>query len=103
MSFIREITKTATRSNGWRKIRNNHIKKQPECQCCGAKKKLEVHHKQPFQYVPELELDPSNLITLCDGTLKCHIFIGHLGNWKSHNVDVTEDSKMLNVKIRNRP
>jgi len=103
MSFIREIKKTIGRSKGWRKVRNNHVKENPICACCGATKKLEVHHKQPFHEHPELELEEVNLITLCDGTLKCHLFIGHLGNWKSYNLGVEKDSGYLNMKIRNRP
>ena len=103
MSIIREIQKSFTRSKGWRKVRNNHVKENSFCACCGKTKNLEVHHKQPFHEHPELELEPSNLITLCRGSLNCHIFIGHLGDWKSYNLGVERDSDYLNLKIRNRP
>lgn len=103
MSLIREATKILTRSKGWYKTRSEFIKEHPKCQCCGSDKSLEVHHKQPFHEHPELELDKTNLITLCDGTLKCHIFIGHLGNYKSYNLGVEKDAEYFNMKIRNRP
>jgi hypothetical protein len=62
----------------------------PSCEACGSKKKLEVHHLIPFHLAPDLELDPSNLMTLCDGGGKygmksCHLFFGHGGAWQRFN------------------
>lgn len=52
-------------------------------------KSVEVHHKKPFHLHPEYELDPDNLITLCEGkefsSLACHLVFGHLGNYKLEN------------------
>lgn len=73
---------------------------------CGGKDKLEVHHIKPFHLHPELELDPSNLIVLCEsggGGLNCHLAIGHLGSYKSFNVDVVNDSATWKKKIESRP
>lgn len=102
MSFIRELKKKATRSKGWRKIRNNHVKANPYCYACGRKKGLEVHHIEDFSTKPELELDPNNLLTLCDKGTRCHFVFGHLGNWKSINLTVLKDSDWFHNKIINR-
>jgi len=103
MSFIREhIVKRTTRSKGWRKVRKTFIKKYPVCSACGSRRKLEVHHIKDFSYNPELELDPKNLITLCRSGTQCHFTFGHLGNWKSINPTVKEDSKQFIYKVRNR-
>jgi 5-methylcytosine-specific restriction endonuclease McrA len=68
---------------------------------CGSCKKPEVHHIVPVHLAPELELDPENLITLCDKY--CHFIFGHLMNYKSWNVDVLEDSKTYLKKIKDKP
>jgi len=104
MPFVREhVTKSLTRSSGWRKVRKEHIKAHPECAACGRKNGLEVHHIVPFQLDPSLELEPSNLITLCDKATKCHLSFGHLGDWKSYNDEVVGDSKWFRNKVDNRP
>jgi len=82
----------ALRSSHWHSVRETFIKTHNTCAACGNTTKLQVHHKQPFHLHPDLELDPSNLITLCESTTKCHLEIGHLGNWKSFNPDVVEDA-----------
>lgn len=103
MSFIREqVVKRTTRSSGWSRTRKNHIKSNPTCYACGRKNGLEVHHIQDFSSIPELELEPSNLITLCDKGTKCHFSFGHLGNWKSINPEVKKDSTWFLNKVKGR-
>ena len=103
MSIIREhVFKPLTRSTSWRKVRKQHIKSQPTCQVCGRTEKLEVHHIKDYSENPELELDPSNLITLCGGSTKCHFVFGHLGSWRSINPTVLFDSKYFSQKIKSR-
>lgn len=102
MSLVREIIKTATRSKGWRKVRNEHVKAHPICAACGRTDGLEVHHIEDFSTKPELELDPNNLITLCDKAMRCHLTFGHLGNWKSINPEVIKDSIWFLDKVINR-
>jgi 5-methylcytosine-specific restriction enzyme A len=54
---------------------------------CGGTKKLQVHHIYPVHISPRLELEPSNLITLCRAKkygLDCHLFIGHRGDFRKH-------------------
>lgn len=81
------------RSSKWPGVRHNHLKLNPTCALCGGTEKLEVHHIEPFHLHPELELDPGNLITLCEGNSKvtCHLWLGHLGNYKKINPNVVED------------
>jgi 5-methylcytosine-specific restriction protein A len=103
MSFIREhIIKRATRSSGWSKVRKDHIKRFPVCAACGTKRKLEVHHIKDFSSNPELELDPDNLITLCRSGTQCHLTFGHLGSWKSINLEAVSDSTWFKEKVKKR-
>jgi len=103
MSFVREhIVKPTTRASGWKKVRKAHIKAHPSCAACGRTDYLEVHHIKDYSEHPELELDPNNLITLCDKGTKCHLTFGHLGNWSSINPEVEEDSEWFLNKVKNR-
>jgi len=100
----REVGKTLTRSPGWAKTRREHLKKFPICANCGEKKfvGMQVHHIVPFHCDPTLELEPSNLITLCSNP-RCHLDKGHLGYWKSWNVSVIEDCEAWYWKYLRRP
>ena len=42
----------------------------------------------PFHLDPALELDPTNLITLCMDEKECHLHIGHGGSFKQYNPEV---------------
>lgn len=92
----------AKRSSRWLQIRKEYIKNNPYCRCCGGKDKLEVHHKKPFWLFPKLELEFSNLITLCEKKL-CHFTIGHLYSWKSYNPNIDKDIEIWNRKVAERP
>ena len=94
------------RSSKWAKVRKEHITINNYCAACGQTTVLEVHHIVPFHNNPELELDPNNLITLCEsakGGVVCHIFFGHLGDYKSYNENVEEDVKIWKEKLETRP
>jgi len=97
----------STRSGHWPKVREDHLRLHPACSICEATTgKIEVHHKKPFHTHPHLELDPSNLITLCENMndgVSCHLLFGHLGNFKSVNLNIDSDSKEWRVKIATRP
>lgn len=85
----------ATRSPQWPGVRAAHIKKEPACVVCGGTAGLQVHHIRPFHIHPELELEDSNLVTLCTGnkTLNCHVRFGHLDNFKDKwNPNIREDA-----------
>lgn len=106
MKDLREHHKTqgATRSKEWPKVRREHLKKFPTCAVCGGKKKIQVHHVKPFHLHPQLELDPNNLITVCEADgHDCHLAIAHLGSFKSWNVDIVKDANYLLTKRLNRP
>jgi 5-methylcytosine-specific restriction protein A len=108
------------RSPKWHRVEQEHLAKEPCCQWCGATEKLQVHHITPFHLAAALELDPFNLITLCEEGgrphkrsdakleashigpmdnanlnevrvhLNCHLYHGHNGDWKSFNDKVLE-------------
>jgi hypothetical protein len=77
-------------------VRKHHLEKNPTCAACGGTTLLNVHHIQPFHIHPELELDPTNLITLCEDPMKlCHCAVGHAFDWKSYVPTVVEDAAYL--------
>jgi 5-methylcytosine-specific restriction endonuclease McrA len=96
-----KILRYASRSPKWSTVRKQHLKENPFCLACGKNSKLEVHHKIPVHINPELELDPSNLVTLCADP--CHLLFGHLMNFKSYNKSVIEDCSVYLNKVKNRP
>ncbi len=89
------------RSGKWPSCRARHLKRQPVCQACGCTvlKLLNVHHIKPFQWFPELELDPGNLITLCERPqMSCHWIFGHGGkSWAVWNAAVVETCAAIKI------
>lgn len=91
------------RSPQWPHVEKAHLLREPTCVACGGRQALQVHHIKPFHLHPQLELDPDNLITLCE--LKGrdhHLLIGHLDEWESYNVNVREDAKRYRNKTANQ-
>jgi hypothetical protein len=90
------------RIEGWARIRKAHLQKQPNCQICGTKKRLAVHHIVPIWVRPDLEGLQTNMITLCENpkTLFCHFTFGHLGKWKRWNEDIEADAIAFAEKIK---
>lgn len=86
-------------------MRARFLADHPSCAVCGGTRKVEVHHRIPFHLRPDLELDPDNLITLCEGcpSANHHLLYGHLGNYKSFNAQVELDANIWSKKIRTRP
>lgn len=101
IGFKSKFLRYANRSPRWSSIRKQHLKDNPCCAACNRCEKLEVHHIEPVHVNPSRELDPTNLITLCDSP--CHITFGHLMNYKSWNPDVEIDCRKYLDKIKNRP
>ena len=98
----KQKTKRKKRSSKWRKVRNAFKKKNPKCLCCGGKIKIEIHHILPFHSHPELELEESNLMTLCEREkygINCHQLIGHTGNYRKINHSAELDSIIWNYKL----
>lgn len=109
MSIVKRLTEyfagMPARSPRWAGVRQTWLKSNPTCAACGTTDKLEVHHIQPYSLRPDLELNPNgdNLITLCETGGNCHLFVGHLKNFKSFNSTVREDAKIVLKKIKSRP
>jgi len=95
------VDKLYGRSSQWRRVRAEHLKENPCCAACGRKDNLHVHHIVPYHLNPDLELEPSNLITLCGKY--CHFVFGHLMDWKSWNENVVRDSTLYLLAKRHRP
>lgn len=92
----------AKRSNHWPAVRLLHLKQFPCCAVCGSKAKVEVHHIRPFHLFPELELEPTNFLTLCEGSGNHHFWVGHLGDWQAWNPYAVEDAAIWREKIKRR-
>lgn len=88
------------RKPGWRKLSNDWMAKYPRCELCGSEEGCVPHHVLPVHKYPDLELDRSNLITLCPPH---HLTFGHLNSWRSWNVTVIEDVRTMKRKIAERP
>jgi hypothetical protein len=102
------------RSGQWTAVRNRFVEKHPECAACGSRSNLNVHHVVPFHVDPSLELEDSNLITLCagseaNGQHNCHFRIGHdpdgpvgpkRSNWKASNSDVRSDAQTMYQRLQ---
>jgi len=89
------------RDPDWREIRAEHLLAYPTCAACGGKRLLEVHHLIPVSFCPDLEQDKSNLLTLCEYN-RCHLIVGHGGNWADFNPFAVEDSALMLSRRRSR-
>ncbi len=89
------------RSGKWPALEKNWLKVHPHCAACGTLDDVSVHHKRPFHLDPQLELDPMNLITLCEKH-QCHLMVGHSGDWHAYNPHVEEDARSLARRIKQR-
>jgi 5-methylcytosine-specific restriction endonuclease McrA len=76
-------------------VERAHLLREPACVACGHRgKHLQVHHIKPFHLHPQLELDPNNLITLCQAPgREHHLLLGHLDAWESYNENVRHDAR----------
>jgi hypothetical protein len=88
------------RSPQWTSVATAHLVRQPRCVACGYRgRHLQVHHIKPFHLHPHLELDPDNLITLCQARgREHHLLLGHLDAWDSFNEHVRADARHFSRK-----
>ena len=84
------------RSSKWSAVRDNFLKENPDCEACGVKAEV-AHHVYPYSFKPELELDESNLISLCD---ICHMCLAHLKSFKRFDPDIKEVARAFRQKIK---
>lgn len=87
------------RSPLWSMVRDRFVRENPLCAACGRREQLEVHHVKPFYLFPQLELDPTNLVTLCEGTRNCHYTFGHAYNWRGYNPGVRTDVQQFRERV----
>lgn len=62
-----------------------------------------AHHIIPFHLAPDLELDESNLLPLCEAGkygINCHLLIGHVGNFRRANPNVFADVAYWHTRLR---
>ena len=85
---LRDVGTGKKRSGEWPRVEKDFLSKHQECEACGGKDRLNVHHVMPFHVEPSLDLDESNLITLCMGLNECHLRIGHSGDFSWWDPDV---------------
>lgn len=92
------------RSGKWHAVQQRHLELFPTCLACGSDTDLQVHHVKPFHEFPELELEPSNLITLCMKPYHlCHFVFGHVWSWSTNNPNVVADAiEFFELKARLR-
>ena len=88
------------RSAAWKSLRKRHLRDNPRCEACGSTENVVPHHVVPVRLDPSKELDPNNLVSLCEGrTFNCHLFFGHLKRWDRHNPKVFDDAKAWRARI----
>ena len=99
-----ERTHGTPRSPQWSGVRDAFLKTHKECAACGGAKNIQIHHVQSFATHPQLELDPTNFLPLCEGMERnCHRFIGHLDNYQSLNEQSREDAATWLQRVQRRP
>lgn len=91
------------RSPKWGTVRKQFLLENPECAVCGKKSTLlstnEIHHCIPFSQKPALELEKSNLITLCR---EHHFEFGHCSlSWKCYNERMMETINLI-ADVKNK-
>jgi len=111
------------RSPHWPATERYFKEQNPFCVACGKDRKMDesniqIHHRIPFHFCillgrPDLELDPDNLVGLCETETGLalpnhHLLLGHLDDFKSYNVDVEDDAEkkffgMSSLQIKSNP
>lgn len=96
----RVILEARQRAGEWRRVRAEHLAKEPVCVACGRAANLNVHHIIPVSISPMLELDPQNLITLCE--TPCHIVFGHFMSHHCYNREVRKMAQEYHKAMQKR-
>lgn len=102
-SKFRERKKSKKRSSHWDETRDAFLKSHPSCAACGGTKHLQVHHIRPFHLYPQLELEGSNLLTLCMGKFECHLRLGHGDDFQCYNPNVDRHVLLVLASPVSRP
>jgi len=91
----------ARRSSQWRRVRDDFLRGK-SCAVCGGRRSLVAHHRVPFSLAPDLELEESNLVPLCEAKrygINCHLLLGHLGNFQRFNPSCDADIAYWHQRI----
>lgn len=86
-------------SSGWSLVRAQFLASHRHCAACGSVATV-VHHIVPVHVDATVELEYANLIPFCP---RCHLFVGHLGDWRSWNTNCVSDAIYWRTKIESRP
>lgn len=92
--LLSSVLSSSERSPEWRELRNEFIRENPRCAVCDSESDVQAHHVKMYKFWPNLELDKTNLVTLCTSKrlgFNCHQMIGHGGSFKYYNPFVKED------------
>lgn len=77
--------KSRWQTEGYMNFLANVIKRDKyTCQCCGAMKKLNVHHLNGYNWFVEGRVDPNNAVTLCED---CHKNFHHIYGMKDNTLE----------------
>ena len=91
----------ANRAPRWPKLRREHLEREPRCAACGTKEGVVPHHVVLVSVDPRMELEPTNLITLCESkTHNCHLIWGHLLDWSKGNPHVRADAAAYFARLQ---
>lgn len=82
------VTKNAREAWATAKAMQAYREANPACEYCGRSGRIQVHHKEPVSVAPERAADIENMISLC--AKRCHITLGHAGNYKNYVVNVAD-------------
>lgn len=101
---------SANRSYKWPTVRKKWLEAHPRCEFCNGETSLEVHHIIPIHVRKDLELDNTNLMTLCEArgnekftTHICHYVFGHIYDWMNYNRDIRIDAPIWKEKFLFKP
>jgi hypothetical protein len=68
-----------------KKAMEKYREANPRCEWDGCSTDCHVHHIIPVHVRPDLSGDINNMITL--GASRCHLVVGHAGNWGNRHVE----------------
>ena len=92
------------RSPHWNAFKRAYFKThEKKCAVCGGTKKVELHHIIPFHIDSSKELDPNNVIPLCEGNkeLNCHLIFGHFGNFRTKwNPNIEQEAPVWQQRLQ---
>lgn len=93
--------KIEARSRQWPRVERTFLEQNPKCIVCG-RTAVTAHHVVPVHIDPSLELEPTNLVPVCEPASGHHLWLGHLGDWSSWNPLVQRDARWAWVAV-NKP